>query len=234
LKLQIPVILTLVILLPITLLIIVPPMLEAQEKDNYVTYQINFESSYPEGIDGRFFVKKHNDWILYSPLQPQPFWLDVGKQEHRDGMLFKQIPNITHLAIQYWTTSNIEIVEVIGNGNFTTNMDIDGDKKTDYVFIKEVEWDDSPPKSGWEFRTNTISSKVVVKPVILPMETMKIDIETIIEITKKYPDLLTDEEVDILLSHTIGKGYGMIDQEVDSEAQKIMWKVLDHLAENGN
>jgi len=61
-----------------------------------------------------------------------------------------------------------------------------------------------------------------------------LNVQTIIDIDKNYPDLLTDEEVDILLSYTIGKGYDMIDHEVDSEAQKIMWKVLDHLKEDEN
>ena len=54
-------------------------------------------------------------------------------------------------------------------------------------------------------------------------------VESIIGIEKKYPNLLTNEELDILLSHSIGKQYGLVDQEVDAEAQKIMWKVLDAL-----
>ena len=59
-------------------------------------------------------------------------------------------------------------------------------------------------------------------------------VESIIGIEKKYPNLLTNEELDILLSHSIGKQYGLVDQEVDEQAQKIMWKVLDNLTEDEN
>ena len=231
---KIPIILGLVIIGTV-LVFVIPSTLDAQKQDRFVTYQVNFVSSHPDGIDGRFFVKKGDNWMLYAQLQYHPFWLDVGKIEYTREMVFKQVPDITHLAIQYWTTTDdFEIVDIAGDGNFTTSFDIDRDGKEDFVYIKQVKWDDSNPRSQWEFRTNSISASVEVKPIKSPIESMKIDVQTIIDIEKNYPDLLTDEEVDILLSHTIGKGYGMIDHEVDEEAQKIMWKVLDHLTENEN
>jgi len=58
---------------------------------------------------------------------------------------------------------------------------------------------------------------------------MKIDVENIINLTKTYPDLLTDDEVNILLSVAIGKGHGMEDPEVDVKAIKIMNRVIKYL-----
>ncbi len=54
---------------------------------------------------------------------------------------------------------------------------------------------------------------------------MKINIENILELVKNNPDLLTDDEVDILLSIAVGKGNGFTDPEVDAKGEKIMWKI---------
>ena len=58
---------------------------------------------------------------------------------------------------------------------------------------------------------------------------MKMEVDNIINLTKAYPDLLTDEEVNILLSVAIGKGHGMEDPEVDVKAIKIMYKIIEFL-----
>lgn len=199
----------------------------AEEKDRVVTFQINFVSSHPEGIDGRYFVKKGSEWMLYSNLQDMPYWINVGKMEFTNEMTFKQLPNITHLAIQYLPNDDHNIINVTGDGNYTVNFDIDGDKKPDHVLIKEVEWDDSKPKILKEFRTNSIYGNVKVEPVKLPIPEIIMNIQTLIDIEKNYPDLLSDEEVDILLSYTIGRGYGMVDHIVDQKAMKIMWKLTE-------
>ena len=58
---------------------------------------------------------------------------------------------------------------------------------------------------------------------------MKMEVDNIINLTKAYPDLLTDDEVNILLSVAIGKGHGMEDPEVDVKAIKIMYKIIEYL-----
>ncbi len=218
-----------VILIPLGIVsgVLIMPEFVQDDKDKVVTFQINFVSSHPNDIDGRYFVKKGSDWFLYSNLQELPYWLNVGKMEFTNEMTFKQVPDISHLAIQYLPNDDLDIVNVTGDGNYTVNFDIDGDKKPDHVIIKEVEWDDSKPKIVKEFRTNSIYGKVKVEPVKLPIPEIKMNIQTLIEIEKNYPDLLSDEEVDILLSYTIGRGYGMVDHVVDQKAMKIMWKLTE-------
>lgn len=61
---------------------------------------------------------------------------------------------------------------------------------------------------------------------------MKMEVDNIINLTKAYPDLLTDEEVNILLSVAIGKGHGMEDPEVDVKAIKIMYKIIEYLMDD--
>lgn len=198
----------------------------SKEKNKSITYQVQFISTQPEGVDGKYFVKKNNTWFLYAMLQNQPYWMDVAKTEYKDGAIFKQIPDITHIAIQYIAKEGYKITNVTGEGNFTTSFDIDGDKKNDFVLMKEIEWDTSEPRVKKEFRTKTIIGHVDVETIKPPMKSVKMDIEKIILITKNYPDLLTDEEVDILLSYTIGTAYGFVDPEVDQKAMEIMFKLI--------
>lgn len=197
-----------------------------EEKNKSITYQVQFISNQPEGVDGKYFVKKNNTWFLYAMLQNEPYWIDIAKTEYKDGAIFKQIPDITHIAIQYIVKKGYKITNVTGDGNFTTSFDIDGDKKNDFVLIKEIEWDTSEPRVKKEFRTKTIIGHVDVEPIKPPMEKIKMDIETIIFIERNYPDLLTDDEVDILISYTIGKSYGLVDPEVDHKAMNILFKLV--------
>ena len=205
----------------------------SQEQDKKVIFQIQFITSTPEEVDGRFFVKKGDDWIMYAELN-QPYWTNVGKIEHKDGAIFKELPNISHLAIQFWTTEQYTIKNITGDGNYTRSIDINNNEKADdHVFIKEIEWDDSEPTIPKEWRTETIHAVVQTEKSEQHQDIMKMNIQTIINIVQKYPSLLTDDEVDILLSQAVGKGFGMVDHKVDDKAQKIMWRVLEHLTKNG-
>ena len=103
-----------------------------------VTYQISFNSNLPEGVIGKLFVKKHHEWFLYSMLEGQPYSTDVGTLEYNAGSRFEQLPEITQLAIQYIPNNKIQIINVTGDGNYTTDFDIDGDMKPDHVFLKNL------------------------------------------------------------------------------------------------
>lgn len=56
-------------------------------------------------------------------------------------------------------------------------------------------------------------------------KTMEIRLDNIIYLETEYPDLLTDEEANILISQIIGQGYGYSDPEVDQKADKIIDKI---------
>ncbi len=75
---------------------------------------------------------------------------------------------------------------------------------------------------------------MIVRPYVEPDQSdpeqvlkleMKMNIESIMELVKNNPDLLTDDEVDILLSIAVGRGHGFTDPEVDAKGEKIMWKI---------
>jgi len=226
-KLQIGVISGL-ILFGLILTIVIPSIINTKNNDKLVTYEISFNSNLPDGIIGKLFVKKHHEWFLYSMLEGQPYSTDVGTLEYKGGSRFEQLPEITQLAIQYIPNNKIQIINVTGDGNYTNDFDIDGDMKPDYVFIKNVVWDDSEPKLDLQYRTQSINAHVDVSEMKQPMEIMRMDIENIINLTKNHPDLLSDSEVDILLSKAIGNSYGYTDLEVDRKAQAIMWKIADY------
>lgn len=189
--------------------------------------QIKYLSNNPDFIEARMFAKKGDTWLYYgNPVgHGQDFW-DVGKVEYDGHSTFINDPTIQKIAIQYRPSDDVEIIEILGDGEYTNDFDIDGDGKNDHVISKEVKWDFSKPKLNKEFRTVSVSGKVVYDFILPSFAETKLSIEKIIEIEKNHPELLSDEEVDILLSYVIGKSYGFVDEEVDKKVSAIMLKLI--------
>lgn len=73
-----------------------------------------------------------------------------------------------------------------------------------------------------------VNTEITIKPKsvqTIDRKTMEVILDNIIYLETEYPDLLTDEEANVLISQAVGKGYGYSDPEVDQKADKILDKI---------